>query len=184
VVVSGLPAAGKSTLATHLSRDLGLVCVNRDELATTVLGDLWRVLPPDEQVRVARAKDRLVTSVVDAVLDAGGGVVLDNNFNVTQQADAVRGLLATRSVRAVEVCLWGDPAVLRQRFIERAAPPLTPDLEPFFEQVLHRDRWTVLSPPRPIFEFDTTDLATIDAGYARLLSSIRMNLAEPTRSRE
>jgi predicted kinase len=178
VVISGLPAAGKSTLAARLSADLGWAWVSRDRLGTSVLGDLADVVPEGEHVRLARAKDRLVNEVVETVLDIGGGVVLDGNFNTIEQANAVRAFLAARQVPAVETCLWADPATLRARFIERAMPPLSPDLEPYFERVVSRPRWTVLEAPSPIFEFDTTDLAVIDAAYPTLLSAIGTALGE------
>ena len=179
VVVSGLPAAGKSTLAARLSADLGWAWVSRDRLGATVLGELGAVVPPDGRDHLARAKDRLVNAVADVVLATGPGVVIDGNFNTIEQAAALRSWLAVGEVRAVEICLWGDPATLRQRFIDRAAPPLTSDLEPYFERVLSRARWTVLSSPSPIFEVDTTDLAVVDAAYSSLLAAIRAAFDEP-----
>lgn len=176
VVVSGLPAAGKSTLAARLSKDLEWVLVSRDQLGTILFEELGAVVPADAGWRIARAKDRLVNTVVGAALDVGAGTVLDGNFNVVEQADAVRSFLAARGAHAAEICLWGDPAVLRQRFIDRATPPLTPDLVPYFDRVLNRERWTVLAPPAPVLQIDTTDLSEIDAAYPSLLTTLQASL--------
>lgn len=179
VIVSGLPAAGKSTLAKRLCEELGLVRVERDRLSRDVLGEVARVVPDSDRHRVARAKDRLVNAVASAAVDAGSGVVIDGNFNAPEQADSIRSWLDMRSLRA-EVCLWGDPSVLERRFVLRADPPLTDELRPYFHGVLHRPRWTVLSHPALVFHADTTEFARLDAEYPRLVAALRDALAETT----
>lgn len=179
VIISGLPAAGKSSLAKRLSDDLGLVWVQRDRLGSDVLADLAEVVSPTERDRIARAKDRLVNAVATAVIDGDSGVVIDGNFNTPEQAASIRSWMTDHGLRAVEICLWGDPAALEERFVQRADPPLTADLKPYFHQVLHRPRWTVLAHPAPVFHLDTTDLAVIDAVYDRLLAALATALLDP-----
>lgn len=87
-----------------------------------------------------------------------------------------------RPPRCAEVCLWGDPEVLRARFVARAEPPLTDDLRPYFEAVLARDRTPVLSPPAPVFEVDTTDWSDLDGAYPAVLAGITAALGAPPRA--
>lgn len=173
MVVSGLPAAGKTTLATRLGRDLRAPVVRRDDIRLLLLEtlDLGTAAPG-----VPAAASALTMLMVTAILDSGGVAVLDGNFNTERHMQPVRELLQARPVTAVEVCLWGDPDVLRRRFIARAAPPLTPDLQPYFEQVLHRPHEPVLDDHHDVIHLDTTNAHQIDATYQGVLESVRAAL--------
>lgn len=77
VVVSGLPAAGKTTLSKRLSADLGLPHVCRDRMRRSSMTDVHGTLPPDERWRVGAAVDRLVRygdllAAIRAEADGGG----------------------------------------------------------------------------------------------------------------
>lgn len=183
VLISGLPAAGKTTLAARLGRDLPAPVIHRDLLRRRVLFPIADALP-ETRDHIPEATNRMVVGMLEAIVDAGGLAVLDGNFNNPYHGAAVRDSLAERDVRCFEVCVWGDADELRRRFIARADPPLTPDLEPYFESVLVRERVPVLGPPTPAFHIDTTDLGALDHRYPSLLEEIRSTLgAEAPASR-
>jgi hypothetical protein len=115
---------------------------------------------------------RLVIALLEMFASANKPVILDGNFNTEGHSDPVRRFVQRHDIRAVEICLWGDPSVLRQRFIDRSDPPLTQDLVPYFEQVLHRKRDAVLPPSFP-FHIDMTDFEQLETQYPSVLSSIR-----------
>jgi hypothetical protein len=104
---------------------------------------------------------------------SGSSVILDGNFNTPGHADPVRAFVQSHDTTTVEVCLWGDPNVLRARFVERADPPLTDDLLAYFEEVLYRPREPVLPLPAPVLHIDTTDFNSLETEYPHLLRSIR-----------
>lgn len=174
VIVSGLPAAGKSTLSDRLGRDFGLPVVHRDQLRRYVFDGFHQI----DQVRnlLSAAGDRLVIGTVSTVVEAGVGVVLDGNFNTERHMAPVRDFITATGLPVVEICLWGNPDELHRRFIERADPPLTPDLEPYFEEVLHRERTAVLTDPGLVRHLDTTDLSAIDTAYAELVEWIETSV--------
>lgn len=152
LIVSGHPAAGKSTLSTRLARDLQLPLVNRDRLRRYVFGELFEL--PTARDLIPAACDRVVLGILSTILGAGGGVVLDGNFNTERHMRPIRDYAAENGLRAVECCLWGDPEALERRFIERADPPLTSDLRPYFDQVVRRPRESVLFPPAIVEHLD------------------------------
>lgn len=174
MIVSGLPAAGKTTLSERLGRDLGFPVMHRDRLRHYVFDGFQEI----EEVRdlLPAAGDRLVIGTVSMVVGAGVGAVLDGNFNTERHMGPVRRFIAAIGLPVVEVCLWGDPDELRRRFIARADPPLTTDLEPYFEEVLHREREAVLTDPALVRHLDTTDLSILDNAYAELVRWIETAL--------
>lgn len=177
VLVSGLPAAGKSTLAGRLGADLGAPVVWRDGLRRRVLAELGGPAV-DIGPAIPAASDALVQAVLGPLVAAGRTVVLDGNFNNAIQAAAIVDFLsAAPSVKTFEVCLWGEEGTLRARFIARADPPLTDELRPYFETVIARDRTPVLAHPTPCVQIDTTELSAIDRRYGELLGQIRQHLA-------
>ena len=68
VIVSGLPAAGKSTLADRLGHDLGRPVVRRDRLRHYVFDSFWQI----DQVRdlLPAAADRHLDTTDLSALDA------------------------------------------------------------------------------------------------------------------
>jgi predicted kinase len=176
VLISGLPAAGKSTLGRRIARDLGCSLVWRDGLRRSVLAGLGG---PDADISscIPAASDALVLGVLQPLLSARRTVVLDGNFNNAIQAKAVAEFLArVPSVRTFEVCLWGDEEVLRERFIARADPPLTEELRPYFDAVIRRERIPVLPASTPRIEIDTTDLTSVDQVYGQLIEKVRAHV--------
>src|SRR5205823_4912948 len=98
VLVSGLPAAGKSTLARRLALELGWPLISRDRLNVTAFDAIRERIPPDEMWRIGRTLDLVINEVAGQALDAGVGAVIDSNFNWVEQADAVRRLINERAV--------------------------------------------------------------------------------------
>jgi predicted kinase len=175
VVVSGLPATGKTTLSARLAEELGFVHVQRDLLSRPLAG-VRSALGPGGSAMVPQAIDELTNVFLRSVLVAGHGVVVDCNFNTPEPGKALRALVRDLGPPCFEICLWGDPDVLRRRFVQRADPPLTEELRPYFERVLSRERRPVLGPPVPTVEFDTTDFSVLERATEGLAGDIRAAL--------
>lgn len=173
ILISGLPAAGKSTLARRIARDLACSLVWRDGLRRSVVADIDG---PGVDITpcIPAASDALVLSVMKPLISARRVVIVDGNFNNAARASAIAEYLASvPSVKTFEVCLWGDERTLRERFIARADPPLTDDLRPYFDTVIRRERTPVLPNSTPRMEIDTSELPSIDRAYDGLLARIR-----------
>lgn len=79
VVVSGVPGAGKSTLAARLARDAGLVLLAKDEVKE-VIADVVGVASLDDSRRVGLASVRVQYAVAARLAQAGAGFVLEQAF--------------------------------------------------------------------------------------------------------
>lgn len=170
VVVSGLPAAGKSSLARRLARDLGIVSLTRDQLKVPIW-DLAPFLPESEQWRIGRANRLVFERALAAVLESGLPVVADGNFNWPHDREGLRSLVAERRLVTFEICLWADGEVLRRRFGERADPPLDDGLRPLFEEAVSRPREPVTTGER--VELDTTEFSALEEAYPGLVDRLR-----------
>lgn len=158
-------------MSARLGRDLGFPVVHRDRLRHYIFEGFYEI--EEARALLPAAGDRLVIGTISAIVQAGVGAVLDGNFNTERHMTPVREFIADSGVPAVEICLWGDTDELRRRFIDRADPPLTAELKPYFEEVLHRHRDAVISESKKVRHVDTTDLRVLEAAYPDLLDWIR-----------
>ncbi|MFD3482035.1 AAA family ATPase [Streptomyces sp. NPDC058665] len=129
VILSGLPASGKSTLARGLARHLALPVIDKDVILESLYDSLgmgdhaWRG-------RLSRASDEIVYAIA---ADAGRAV-LDNWWH----HDSAPGRLRSLGGLLIEVHCDCDAALAAERFLARTRHPghLDPDLSP--EEVAER----------------------------------------------
>lgn len=123
VLVNGLPAAGKSTLAPPLARALRLPLLSKDVIKETH-ADVLGAEPPDgrEQREWNSALGRAASRTMWALLaDASGGAVLESSWRRDVRDLVAAGLASAGVHHAVEV--WCDvPAELAwSRYVARRA---------------------------------------------------------------
>ncbi|MFF5469090.1 AAA family ATPase [Streptomyces achromogenes] len=123
VIVSGLPASGKSTLAYRLADHLGWLVIEKDAILETLFDSLgvgdhtWRH-------RLSRAGDDILITIAARAEYA----VLDNWWHHDTAPERLRRLDA----RLIEVFCDCDPALAAERFLRRTRhsghldPQLTP----------------------------------------------------------
>ncbi|MFI9427398.1 AAA family ATPase [Streptomyces achromogenes] len=160
VIVSGLPASGKSTLAHRLADQLGWPVIDKDAILETLFDSLgvgdhaWRH-------RLSRAADGILLTIAAQA----GHAVLDNWWH----HDTAPGRLRQLDARLIEIHCDCDPALAAERFLRRTRHPghLDPRLTP--EQVAERVatiRATYPGPLRlggPLLTIDTSGPLDITA---------------------
>jgi GNAT superfamily N-acetyltransferase len=121
VVVSGLPASGKSTLGRTLANELALPMIDKDDLLEAAfVGE--QVTTPEDRSRLSRAADdRFIVKA-----EAGEGAVLCSHWR-WPGSDEASGTpsdwLTSGSTPVIEVHCRCPPELAAHRFLERRRHP-------------------------------------------------------------
>lgn len=116
VAISGLPATGKSTLATSLAEQLGWPVFTKDsfkELLFDVAGHEERDFDEAESERLGAQAIALLLTIADALVGAGVSVVLEANFRADLAARQLEPFLARADVRHV-YCTLDLPTIVER----------------------------------------------------------------------
>lgn len=108
VLVNGMPAAGKSTLAPSLAEALGLPLFSKDVIKETH-ADVFGASPPDDRPQRDwnRLFGRAASETMWALLAyASRGAVLESSWRADVRPFVVDGLARAKATRVVEV--WCD----------------------------------------------------------------------------
>jgi glucokinase len=179
VLVNGLPASGKSTLAPSLAFALGLPLFSKDVIKETHASVLGSAAPASGR-EWNRALGAAASETMWALLaDAPGGAVLESSWRADVRSLVAAGLARAGVSRAVEV--WCDvPAgVAWQRYVER-----WPSVHPIHGALMTAEEWAVMVANEeplglgPVIRVDTT---TRGVDVAALAAEVRSLACDPRR---
>jgi predicted kinase len=122
-LITGLPAAGKTTLARALARALAAPLLTKDGIKEPLL-DVLGAADPAASRRLSDASFAVLFSLAREQLAQLGTVVLEGNFRPGEHERAVRALLASHPLTSCTQILCRAPEALRHRRLqERALDP-------------------------------------------------------------
>lgn len=121
ILVNGLPAAGKSTLAPALARVLRLPLISKDVIKETHADMLGSEPPPDRTQREwSRSLGAAAGQTQWALLaHATGGAVLESSWRADVRQQVVAGLASAGVSTVAEIWCEVPPELLRRRYRER-----------------------------------------------------------------
>ena len=152
VVVTGAPAAGKTTLARALAGKLGLPLIAKDDIKETLF-DALGVGDREWSRRLGRATFDVQFRVLDELLEAGCSVVAEGNFSAAEPFGALP------PARIVQVFCSAPRQILLERFRQRTDrhPGHVDDVT--LQELgarLSADEWPVLAIGGELVVVDTT----------------------------
>lgn len=182
VLVTGIPAAGKSVLAEKLSEDLGIPWFSKDSIKEE-LYDTIGFMSRDEKVKLGTAATSILYYLAEQMMQCRRPFILENNFEVSSR-QGLAALLSRYGYRALTLRLTGDYARIYQRFVQRetsggrhpghvtnssyskengAAPSSTVTLEQYIAGIRSREMDSFCI-GGPVITVDTTDFSKVDFG--------------------
>ena len=117
IILAGMPATGKSTIARELQKEFGFPILEKDgikeELFDTIGFECY-----SEKRRLDIAANAVLLRVLEDMMKANTSVIVDNNFD-PDSARRLNGLIEKYASKCVTVFLNGDTQVLYERYVER-----------------------------------------------------------------
>ena len=117
IILAGMPATGKSTLAAKLQQKFGYPILEKDYIKEGLFDTLGFSCYAEKRALDVAANEVLLRWM-GAMIKAGQSMIVDNNFDA-QSAEKLNRLLEENRCKIVTVFMNGDPQVLYERYVER-----------------------------------------------------------------
>lgn len=121
ILVTGIPAAGKSTMAKAISERLKLPVISKDTIKE-LLFDNVGFQSRAEKVKLGIASMEIMYYVAGQLMKAGQPFILENNFEYSSE-HGIKNLLEKFQYSALTITLTGDYKVIYKRFLNRESSP-------------------------------------------------------------
>ena len=117
IIIAGMPASGKSTVARRIGEILGYPILEKDELKESLF-DTLGFNDYKEKRRLDTAASTVLLRASDSLLSGGVSHIIVNNFRTDFEAP-VRSLIEKYNASTVMLFFTGDPDVFYQRYVDR-----------------------------------------------------------------
>ena len=117
IIIAGMPASGKSTVAEQLGRVFGYPILEKDAIKEELF-DMIGFTDYAQKRRLDVAATAVLLRCTDAALKGGSSLICVNNFRPEVQ-ERLQEILDRNACRCVTVFFRGDADVFYQRYVER-----------------------------------------------------------------
>jgi predicted kinase len=117
IIIAGLPATGKTTLANKIGRALGLPILEKDEIKEALF-DTVGYGDREAKRKLDLAGQAVLMRCTEKVLTSGNSLIIVNNFDRNMSGE-VQAMIDRTGCRCVTVFLNGDADILHKRYVER-----------------------------------------------------------------
>lgn len=117
IIIAGMPASGKSTVAKKLGTEFGYPILEKDELKEALFDTVGFECYAEKR-RLDLAAAAVLLRAADAMLKAGTSLIIVNNFR-TDMEEAVQNMLDSNQCICVTVFFTGNADVFYKRYVER-----------------------------------------------------------------
>ncbi len=121
ILLAGMPAAGKSTMAKAISEKFSLPVISKDSIKEFLFDNVG-FQSRAEKVNLGIASMEIMYYVAEQLMKARHPFILENNFEYASE-EGIRTILETYQYDALTITLTGYYKVIYQRFLERDVSP-------------------------------------------------------------
>jgi predicted kinase len=180
IIVTGRPAAGKSTLAKWLSQELKFPLVSKDSIREELFDRLgWKDRKWAQEL--GKASVDMMFYFARAELEVGHSIIMDNSFYPPVSNPRFQALKEQYYAKSIQIVCDSDRETLFQRFKSRTESgsrhPGHGDqdvLEELYANLADTSS-QILEIGGPVIEIDTTDFAKVN--YQEILKQVKSLLA-------
>lgn len=167
ILVGGMPASGKSSIAEQLAADLGIAWINKDGIKETLF-DSARSDDSSWMTQLGVISMSLLYHIAGRHLAAGQPLIIESNFDPELAAARLREFQEQWPFTLVQVICVAGETQLTERFKERAQRgdrhPVHSDDPDVLEMATHfADQDKPLDFPGTVIQVDTSDFNTVDS---------------------
>jgi predicted kinase len=181
IIVTGRPAAGKSTLAKWLSQELKIPLVSKDNIREELFDRLgWKDRKWAQDL--GKASVDMMFYFARAELEVGHSIIMDNSFYPPVSNPRFQVLKEQYHAESIQIVCDSDREILFQRFKARAHSggrhPGHGDQDVLDELyvTLADTSSQILEIGGSVIEVDTTDFAKVD--YQEILGKVKSLLIQ------
>jgi len=121
LIITGAPAAGKTTLARRLAQSLSLPLISKDDTKEILFDTLgWS----DDEAwakQLSIASWHLLYQQVENLLAAGISLITESNFEVRFADEHWMAMQERYSFQIVQLLCWADDRLMTERYLARIA---------------------------------------------------------------
>lgn len=121
ILVAGMPASGKSTMAKAIAEKWKLPSISKDSIKEFLFDNIG-FQSRAEKVNLGIASMEIMYYVAEQLMKAGQPFILENNFEYSS-GRGLKALLEKYQYSVLTITLTGDYRAIYQRFLERDISP-------------------------------------------------------------
>lgn len=176
IIVTGRPAAGKSTLAAWLGTQLGIPVIGKDAIKEILFVELgWQ--DREWSKMLGRASVELLYYLAQTLLTSGTSILIENAFHPELASPTLRTIAIETKAATLQIICQANNEVLFQRFQQRDAEGLRHpghvDVQSLDElqAALAQNRPVQLDLDGPVIKIGTNDFSTVR--YEAILEQVK-----------
>jgi predicted kinase len=187
IIVSGLPATGKTTLSRGIANHLGIPLVSKDEIKEVLFDELGHG-DREQGEKLNTPTYKLLNYFVERELSAGHSLVVESPYDDDFPRNIYEQWQVSYRFQCIQVMCYAEPQVLIDRFITRiGAPDRHPGhndqaaLDDFKKSIKNAGKVKPLSLDGEVYELNTTNFAEINT--EALLRKLEKQIVNPSKDK-
>jgi len=118
ILIQGSPGSGKTTLASKLSKELGILHISKDDLKETFF-DSVGYNDPDLSRKLGMISNKVLFKIIEKVTDDSSHLMIESNFDPKLGKEELEAALSGKNIKLLEIFLYATNEVLISRFESR-----------------------------------------------------------------
>lgn len=117
IILSGIPASGKTTFSKYLSRELSIPVISKDCIKEILFDDIG-FQSREEKVKLGIASMDIMYAMAEENMKLGHPIILENNFE-TSSKPRLKELIKIYDYQIINIRFEGDISIIYDRFVGR-----------------------------------------------------------------